>query len=365
MQLRNGILWAVVTAAGAVSFEATARIEDWVQYGVPISSQYNATDQLVIRAADGMHGRRSAAFQKWRMNGLGFRGPAADSQKTAGRLRVITVGASETFGLYESPDHEFPRQLEDSLRRTLAGSRCAEAGVEVWNGAFAGMTLPTIVQDVEQRLVRFAPDVVAIYPTPAFYLLARRPVAALPDSAPPAAAPRFLPRTWPRLVDQVKQLVPGPLATVMRSRRIASVRAQLGIAFDTLPAERVEWFAEDLTDLVAAVRAIGAVPVVGTHANEFGFGTRREPRTAQLIAWQRFHPLATGDVLIAFDSAAREATLAVSRRHGAEVADVAAALAADTGSVFADYAHFNDRGAAVAAGSMASAIGSAVAGMCR
>ena len=161
------LLSRIAVIGGAVTcflgaFELTARVEDLVQYGVPIRSPFNATSELLVRSPDGMHGRRSAAFQKWRMNGLGFRGPEVDSAKAPGRLRVITAGASETFGLYEAPGKEWPRQLEDSLRRRLAGSACGRDGVEVWNAAFAGMSLPTIRQDIERRLVRFSPDVIVV-----------------------------------------------------------------------------------------------------------------------------------------------------------------------------------------------------------
>ncbi|MBL8986054.1 MAG: hypothetical protein JNJ80_07275 [Gemmatimonadetes bacterium] len=365
------LLSRIAVIGGAVTcflgaFELTARVEDLVQYGVPIRSPFNATSELLVRSADGMHGRRSAAFQKWRMNSLGFRGPEVDSAKAPGRLRVITAGASETFGLYEAPGKEWPRQLEDSLRRRLAGSACGRDGVEVWNAAFAGMSLPTIRQDIERRLVRFSPDVIVVYPSPAFYLMAKLPDTARPDSSGTEAVPPiWSPRVWPRVRDQLKTLVPEVLASRLRQRRIDRVKRQAQVEFSAVPADRSDAFVAELQRIGRAIEAVGAVPVLATHGNDFGFGTPRPPSKAQMIAWQRFHPLASGPVLVEFDAVARAGTLALGDSLGWRVADVATAVAASPEPVFADYAHFNDHGAAIAAGVVANEVIAAVGDRCR
>jgi len=348
------------------AFELTARVEDLVQFRVPLTSPFNATSELLVRTRDGMHGRRSAAFQKWRMNSLGFRGPEADSAKAPGRIRVMTAGASETFGLYESPDKEWPRQLEDSLRQRLAKSTCGETGVEVWNAGFAGMSLPTIRQDIELRLARFAPDVIVVYPSPAFYLMAKLPEAAPPDSAASEALPPvWSPRVLPRVRDQLKALVPEVIASRLRQGRIDRVRRQARVEFREVPVERRDAFLADLRAIGTAIVAAGAIPILATHGNDFGFETPRPPSQAQMIAWQRFHPLASGEVLVGFDAAARAGTLALGDSLGLRVADVAAAVAASPDPVYADYAHFNDQGAAIAAGVVAREVVAALGDRCR
>lgn len=356
--------WFGVLALGLVAVELTARVEDWVQHRVPPTSPYNSTGQLVTRSRDGMHGRRNAAFQKWHMNNLGFRGPAVDSARTPGRLRVIAVGASETFGLYESPGKEWPRQLEDSLTRRLAGTACAPAGVEVWNAAFAGMTLPTIVQDLNLRLTRYSPDVVVLYPTPAFYLTGDRPEAPRPDSTAGQDVSGFRLRIWPRLRDQLKELTPTPVATMLRQRMISRAQASAGYTITDVPAERLGWYKEDLADVLAGIRGIGAAPVVATHAN-YWFGAERPPRPDLMVAWQRFQPLASADALIGFEAAARDATVEVAAGADVPVADVATALGREASAGFADFFHFDDQGAALAAGAFADAVGRALAGRCQ
>src|SRR5580704_16764560 len=104
-----------------------------------------------------------------------MRGPDIPLAKPPGTLRVVTAGASETFGLYESPDREFPRQLEDTLRARLCGDP-----VEVLNAAIFGMSLPTLEQDLRLRVRPLDPDVVVLYPTPVQYLNDAMPMSATP-----------------------------------------------------------------------------------------------------------------------------------------------------------------------------------------
>lgn len=51
--------------------------------------------------------------------------------------RVLLLGASETFGLYESEGHEFAEVLRQEFAR-------AESPIEVINAAVAGMTVPSL-----------------------------------------------------------------------------------------------------------------------------------------------------------------------------------------------------------------------------
>src|SRR5438045_9465626 len=109
-----------------------------------------------------MHGRPNARYEKFVLNHLGLRGPETTEQKRAGSFRVVTVGASETFGLYESPGREYPRQLEDTLNAHLKRlpSACEQSRAQVLNAAMPGMSLTTIEQDVRLRISSLRPDFV-------------------------------------------------------------------------------------------------------------------------------------------------------------------------------------------------------------
>lgn len=364
--LRMAVEGVALLALFGAAIEAACRVEDWVRYRTPILARARSQSDLLVRDADGAHGRANARYQKWVMNSLGMRGPEASARKPAGTYRIVTAGASETYGLYESPDREYPRQLEDSLR--AAAARCG-AGLprfEVLNAAMPGMSLPTIAQDVRTRLGRLQVDAVLIYPTPAGFLDLKPPVAAVPDSSPTAGTlpARFAlyPRVATRVRNQIKLLLPGPVQTWLRERETAgTLRSQPpGWRFEEIPADRLALFERDLRATVGAVRAIGATPVLATHANTF---MRPGPLDRDmLISWEKFYPRAPGRVIVAFDSAAREVTLRVARDSGVTVADVARRMAAAPGETFADFVHFTDAGAAHVADALTPALLAAAGG---
>jgi hypothetical protein len=353
----------VLLGVFAIVLEATCRVEDWVAYGTPLLSPFTAQEQLVIRDADGMHGRPSSRFQKWVMNDLGLRGPPQPLAKAPGTVRVVTAGASETYGLYESVGREYPRQLEDSLaaRRRAGLARC-EAGnrVEVLNSGFPGMSMPTVTQDLQNRIRRYAPDVVVYYPSPSQYLGDERPFRARPDSS--GLGPvnplsrRFSPRVANRLRDQIKGLLPTPLREWLRAEdaRRARDAHPPGWVFEAPPPDRLALFERDLRALVGAVHQIGAVPVLAAHANAF-----LRPDAAKglsLVGWERLTPRATGATLLAFDSAAAAATARVAADSNVGLLDSRALFQQTPGVVFADHVHFTDRGAGVLAGAIARTV---------
>lgn len=352
----------------AVVFELTCRVEDWVRFRTPFFTPVTSQSDLMQHDEHGIHGRPGARFQKWVMNALGTRGPEASFAKPAGTVRIVTVGASETFGLSESPGREFPRQLEDSLNARLSANECLRATTtrfEVLNAALPGMSLPTIEQDVRNRVVRFGADFIVLYPTPAQYLFEEPPRPARPDSSARAGelspTGAFRPRMLNRLRNQAKTMLPSFVATWLRRRdtQTAMRNRPPGWRFETLPPDRLEQYRRDLEVLAETVRATGAIPVFMTHANAFmqpGFEDRH-----LLYAWERFHPRATGPVIVAFDSAARHVTLEVAREANVIAVDAAAHLVRQSDGIFSDFSHFTDLGAARVASVLAPALHGATA----
>ena len=166
-----------------LSFELMARVQDSVRYPMPLLSTVNSEEELIMHDRDGAHGRPDVQFKKWVMDRLGFRGPEVPVHPASGTVRVVVVGASETFGLYESPRKEYARELEDTLNEYVAKGACAAAGTvrfEVLNDALPGMSLPSVRQDIRKRLVRFVPHIIVYYPSPAQYLENRLPLATPP-----------------------------------------------------------------------------------------------------------------------------------------------------------------------------------------
>jgi hypothetical protein len=347
----------------AFSFEAACRVEDWIQFRTPIFALERSQLDLLVRDTLGMHGRPGGRFQKWSLNAFGMRGPDVSLVKPPHVLRVVTAGASETFGLYESPGNEYPRQLEDTLNGRLADHRtaCGEWHAQVLNAAMPGMSLPTIEQDIRLRIRPLNPDYVVLYATPAGYLddvvpVAARRVSVAPDGSRLPRSNALFPRVAGRIRTQLKTLLPTALQDRIRHREITVTLARHSPnwRFDSVPLDRLKMFEADLRRAVGGIRSIGAIPVLMTHANRFVGSADSD--VAALRMWEKFYPRASGRTIVAFDSAARLTTVAVARDSQAVLVDLAPTLARSHEGVFADYAHFTDLGAALAAGTASSSI---------
>ncbi len=353
--------WTMLAIVFVLALELTCRIDDWVKYRTPLFTPVTSQSDLLMRDRDGIHGRPGARFQKWVMNSLGTRGPEATLAKAPSSIRVVVVGASESFGLSEAPGKEFPRQLEDTLGRSLE-RRCGANGrrFEVLNAALPGMSLPTIQQDVRNRIRRFGPDVILLYPTPSQYLNEEPPIPAPADSVGPgndlSPARALYPRILARARNEAKADTPEFVLTWLRRRQTdVYIRGRPpGWRFASPPRERLEQYDADLRGFIGTVRSLGAVPVVATHGNVFMRPDFHDP--GLLAAWEKFYPRATGAAIVEFDAAAREITLRAAADSGVVVADLAPRLAAADVSPFTDFVHFTDAGAALVASTLAPAV---------
>src|SRR5262245_65881480 len=80
-------------------------------------------------------------------------------------MRVMVLGASETFGIYESDQKEFPAQVAGLLR-----AKGGSPKVEVINAAIVGMTVRSMIPYWRNWASQFRPKIVVVYPSPLFYL---------------------------------------------------------------------------------------------------------------------------------------------------------------------------------------------------
>ncbi len=335
-QLLATVLLVILAYAGA---EATVRIEDRIRWGMPFLSGDTAFSDLAVSDRTGRHPAPGRVFRKWRINSVGTRG--ADPDPGLVTRRVLVLGASETFGLYESPDREYVRQLADSLAATACSA-------DLLNAGFPGMSLPTVEQDFRLRLAALKPRVAVYYPTPPQYLdsLLPQPVKIDSSGVVVTASP-WHSRFKLRLREALKTMMPRFVLDAMRQR--LTTESRTGFVSDSLftavPAARLAAFDHDLRHLVETIHADGAIPVLVTHANAFiGSPPAADDR---LRAWERFVPRATGATLIAFDSAAAESIRRVAADSGAVLVDAWREFHGAPGeAMFADFSHFTDAGAA-------------------
>jgi hypothetical protein len=329
---------AVLLLLVLLTAEVAVRAEEWIRWRTPFTSRVQAATDLAVRDASGVHPLPGGSFRKWRFNSVGTRG----DEPIAGRPRLIVTGASESFGLYESPDREYPRQLGDSL----AAVGCV---ADVLNAAFPGMSLPTVEQDLRLRLAALTPTAILYYPTPPQYLDADGlPTPARPDSTGPHPVRelRMRSRFHDRAFNQLKAMLP-PVADWLRRREITALKAAIPAdsLFTSVPEPRLRAFEADLRRLVGTTRGLGATPVLATHANAFGGPQPLGPAT--LRAWERFYPRADGATLLSFERAANGVIRTVAADSNVALVDAAATFETlPAAAHFADFSHFTDGGAA-------------------
>lgn len=352
----SALRWFVVFVVVLLGVELATRLDDRMRFGTPITSEAVTLADLFVSDSTGPHARAGTWFRHFRIDSIGFRGRDRSRAELDGARIVVTAGASETFGLYESPSREWPRQLEDSLRQLcFPGSPPI-----VLNSAFAGMSLPVVTSDLLRRVKGFGPDIVIYYPTPLQYLDDLAPKA--PTIVAGAGAGRLSAtrsRAWPRVREAIKASTPLPVLNLARELSTARARAS-SVPFDSMPLYRLALFERDLRELVGTIRSIGATPILVVHSHRFGRGGRLRDSEAErrsLTAWVRFYPRATGEQLLAFDRLAADRTIRVGQDSSIIVVDPRHDLGLrEPEDVFADFSHFTDLGAALIASKVAHAV---------
>jgi lysophospholipase L1-like esterase len=309
-------------------------------------SRVTGIEDLQVRDSLGQHARPGAAFKQFHINSLGFRGPeVSDNDLRTNRL-VVTTGSSETFGLYESSDREWPHQLSDSLAR-----RCATERVTVLNAAIHGMSLPSARQDLHLRVLRLRPSVIVYYPQPTQYLYERvpRPVSPSADPQPELAGLRL--RGTARLRGMIKAAVPEALLELIRRRDTDNSRKSGQSVFEKVPQERVDSMESQIRLLVGEVRHAGSEIMLVAPDHRFG-DTAAISERRWLRAWERQVPKGDAHILLEFSRAARTMIRDVARDSSVTLVQPDFPQDAGRAQFFADPVHFTDKGAGVLAGAV-------------
>lgn len=267
------------------------------------------------------------------MNSIGFRGP----EVRADRPTVLCLGASETFGVYESPGAEYPRQLERILNEMEP-----RKDFQVVNAAYPGERLEEIASTLQQTLNRVHPRYAVIYPSIAGVAWTRSAWEAL---HPTPASKDPPPERWGRwrLHDHILALFGTP---VPKPKSAVTPRSRL-------PERNIREFHRELLHLVRALRRRGVQPVLATHATRFG--RNGQYRDAQLQKFEAYYPVVTAAGLFDAERRMNAVVVAVARADRDPVVD-AARLIAPGPANFADFVHFTDRGSADMARLLSEAI---------
>jgi lysophospholipase L1-like esterase len=323
----------------ALVLELCARMDDSLSWNAPFWGEYSE-EMLFVNDSLGYHLRPDSRFQKWRINSFGFRGPEIPIVKPRGVTRVVTLGASETFGLYEREGMEYPAQLQARLEHARPGR------YQVLNAAIPGISPPRIVYYFNAWITRFRPDLVVYYPTSSFMLNAEVSAAPWkPGARADEARPRFSPRIASKLGDLYRRLAPAPFQGAVRRALIARAVGQHppGWVMSRVPPEKAVAFRRELADLVHAVRAARAEIVLATHASRIGRLDSPEEREL-MVAWRKQAPDRSEQCLLEAERLANDIIRHVGQEENVRIVDVDAMLPKSP-AIFADYVHFTEEGA--------------------
>lgn len=332
-----GLLWLA-------TLELAARTEDWLTAGASPWRPY-AMNALFRASPVGREGVPNTRFGKWRMNRLGFRG----DDPVPGRVSVLAIGASETFGQHESPGHEYPRLVEDELA-VLVPDR-----FNVVNAALPGMRLGRIAY-LERALTMTHPRYVIVYPTPAHYIGVERPFCHEPTA--PAPLPHDIAdglRILGRVERLARRVAPASVMNGLRELDLWRLSRSVHVTRRVADAS-VAAFGTDLECAIDAIESYGAIPLLLTHASYFGDAAQlREDEWSMLVAWRRSYPELSEEGFLDLERRANAVVREVAARRGVSLFD--AALGISPGPEhFADFVHFTDRGSRAMAQAIATMI---------
>lgn len=355
--------WALTLAGFLLAAELTCRIDDWLRFEVPLMHAPERMQDLQVLEGGLVHGRPFGRYEKWKLNRYGFRSGEISRLPADGVTRVMVLGASESYGLYESEGQEFPAQLEVELRQL--------GEYEVVNAAIPGMTVATMVTYWERWARQFQPDIVVVYPSPFSYLnfilppkmLSPTELDDLPPLDPDGAIAVGSPRLSSRLGLRLRQAIDLPDA--VQAWRDARTVNQLTTGqpadwvLHAAPPQNLDWLMNDLEQLVAAIERRGAAAIVLTHP--IRCEALPTPQDVRDIERLRVHnPRMTPAAFVEFEVATRQRLLDDGRLKGWRVIDIAGPMNGKS-RYFADPVHLTDAGAQVVAEMVAEHIRNSVA----
>jgi hypothetical protein len=351
------VVFLAISSISVVSIECLARLFDWIDAGVPFLANPESHSALTVDVNGLTQGRPNGRYKKWQLNSLGFRGPEVSRARRAACFRVMVLGASEMFGLYESDGNDF----SPVLQKDLAPHGC----VEVINAAITGASLDAIRGYWEQWLGQLQPDVVLIYSSPLLSLdyelydpnvrknkPTRTPIATVITEPPPLGAFRL------RLIDHLHDYVhlPSPVADWFLQRSVKEqVRShERGWVLDGLPDEALPFYTSRLLGVIDRIEESGSSVVLMSHALKVTQAqVERSPHDKLFLS--SWNVRVTPEAQVKFNDLANGELLRIAKTRGLAVVDIGE-LEMGCTECFFDATHFTDIGAARAAAAAAKVL---------
>jgi lysophospholipase L1-like esterase len=335
--------------------EISARIDDKLTYNAPLWKKYDYSILLEYDEEGLRHNVPNARFEKWKINSLGFRGPEIEAEKKK-QFRIVCLGASETFGLYESEGQEWPSQLASMLKNKYPH-------VEIINASVVGLGANKIKTYLEKYVMPLNPDLLILYQ--GFYDHAVKQdheENAIPKNAKPKT--KSLRRIREELKDQVrilsklketiKKCLPDWLGTqisIWKSKR-AILRRQKAVLKDKAPWDEVSEqnilaFESYLEEFLVYFKKKSIVPVFSTYPTLITKENSDKYKKI-ILDYRRFVVELSEEGMIDASNKFNEAIKRISRRLNVAWVDNNG-LIPKTTEYFGDNVHYTDKGAQVVA----------------
>ena len=350
---------ALFAAAVFACMELWARIDDYLVFGAPLLAEYSQESMLVLKDSSGVRGKPHGRFGKWSLNALGFRGPEIALEKPPGSLRIAAMGASETFGIYESPGMEWPRRLEAGLREAFPGR-----ALEVVNTAFPGMGLESALHYYRSHVRPLHPDIIVLYLNALPFLDAPKGTVAVtqaPAAGGPVPAPSPFhpgkPRLFPKLNRALHTRGPAALVAYVEDSRLQRRYRRFPRAGQllNLDSSQVQALRDRLGEFIDTLRQDGAALVLSEHAHALLVWDGESHPAAWLNLWL-YRPAVSEREFRSGYPVLNAACRQVGEASGCTVVRQDTLLVAADSNFAADGIHFTDRGAALTAGNFLAAL---------
>lgn len=367
--LKNVVKFISIAIAFTLTIEFSARIDDAIRFGAPFLSKYTA-DRLRTIDKEGLQiNIPNARFEKWRNNSLGYRGQEISQKKLPGMLRVVCLGASESYGLYESPDKEWPAQLDAIL---------PSQKYQVINASVAGMTLATYKTYLKKYVLPIKPDIIICFINPFFYASGFDNVLKNSASHTKYTKPtekktglnltesiisniRFLPKikqvakktaqnSFPELLQRYQMKITQKQVEELESRRLGG-----RIPKDAVPEDCINNYKNDLSDLVHFIESSGAKVMLCTYPTLISGENFAATYPVMFLDARRFSAEYSFRGMVDVLNELNEISNSVAIEQGTIFFDCQA-LIPKTTEYFADNVHYTDNGARLIAEGIATLI---------
>ena len=329
------LLVLLLAASLVVSIEGAVRLRQWLRYGVTSDDIHNLVEDPVSGLRVPRPGVIVSRLRQIQVNELGFRGPALEAPKPAGRLRVAFLGGSTTFCAEATRDETtWPWLTAEGL-----GARFPDVPVDHINAGVAGYTTTTSLRNLERRVVPHSPDLIVIYHASNDLL---RETRAHAERLGLRSRDSFGP-SWLAQRSLAWLLIEKTLAGAMHTDEGADDER-----FAFAPSLHAERFQRDLDALVVASQAAAPVVALVTFSHKARSDQPAAERIRNCESSLQYMPYLTADEVITGIASFNDVIRDVARGRGAVLIEGEELIPGDDVHFF-DSIHLTDAGCALQA----------------